>query len=245
MKLELATKEYIKANKAPDRLVDAASEAIDDLKPEWEKMLTAISAALIEDFGNEIAEDLGGVAKYRQITCPKCGGEKLDTDGDGYSCIACGEKFTPEYKWTFDPMSAAARLWIARHGAKSIKTILATNLDDVRRVILVGHDEGLGTAAIGRNIRQFYTDRSASKAMRVARTETSHAAGFGQREAARQSGVVKTHTWVTSRDDRVRDAHAAVDGETVDFKKAYSTGEMYPGEASINCRCVESYGTRK
>ena len=60
MKLELGTKQYIKANKAPDRLVDAASEAIDDLKPEWEKMLTAISAALIEDFGDEIATDLGG-----------------------------------------------------------------------------------------------------------------------------------------------------------------------------------------
>lgn len=216
MKLELATKKYIKANKAPDKLVDAASEAIDDLKPEWEKMLTAISAALIEDFGSEIAEDLGA--------------EKSDKPA--------------EAKWTFDPMSAAARLWIARHGAKSVKTILATNLGDVQRVILAGHDEGLGTAAIGRNIRQFYTDRSAYKAMRVARTETSHAAGFGQREAAKQSGVVKTHTWVTSRDDRVRDEHAAVDGETVAFDKPYSTGEMYPGEASINCRCVESYGTK-
>lgn len=216
MKLELATKQYIKTNTASARLIDAASRAIDAGKSEWEKVLTAVLAALIEDFGSEIAEDLGA--------------EKSDKP--------------TEAKWTFDPMSAAARAWIIKNGTKSIVTILATNLDDVKRVILAGADENLTTVQIGKNIRQFYVDRSAFKAMRVARTETSHAAGFGQREAARQSGVVETHTWVTSRDDRVRDEHAAVDGETKDFNKPYSTGEMYPGEESINCRCVESFGSR-
>jgi len=214
MKLELATKRY--RSKGSAQLISAASKAIEGLRSSWEKVLTAVLAALIEDFGNEIAEDLG-VEKSDKPT---------------------------EAKWVFDPMSAAARAWIVKNGTKSIVTILATNLDDVKRVILAGVDENLTTTQIARNIRQFYADRSAFKAMRVARTETSHAAGFGQREAARQSGVVKTHTWVTSRDDRVRDEHVAVDGETVDFDKPYSTGEMYPGEEAIMCRCVESYGTR-
>ena len=80
--------------------------------------------------------------------------------------------------------------------------------------------------------------------MRVARTETSHAAGWGQREAARQSGVAKKKQFITSRDDRVRDSHAAMDGETVDFDETYSDGSMYPGENDIMCRCAESYGTR-
>lgn len=213
MKLELATKHY--RSKGSAQLISAASRAIADGRPEWEKTLTAVLAALIEDFGTEIAEDLGA--------------EKSDKPS--------------ELKWVFDPMSAAARAWIVKNGTKSIVTILATNLDDVKRVILAGVDENLGTAQIARNIRQFYTDRSPFKSMRIARTETSHAAGFGQREAAKQSGVVKTHTWITSRDDRVRDEHAAVDGETVAFDKPYSTGEMYPGEDSINCRCVESFGT--
>ena len=147
-------------------------------------------------------------------------------------------------QFVFDPYSAAVRAWIVKHGAESIKTILATNLDDVKRVILAGVDEGLTTPQIGRNLRQYYIDHSPSKAMRTARTEVSHAAGFGQREAARQSGVVKTHTWVSSRDDRVRDEHVALDGETKDFNEPYSDGSMYPGENDINCRCVESYGTR-
>lgn len=229
MKLKLGTIEYASSrlnvkliiedhfrSKGAAQLISAASRAIDAGKPEWEKVMTAVLAALIEDFGSEIAEDLGA--------------EKSDKPS--------------EAKWVFDPMSAAARAWIVKHGAESITTILATNLDDVKRVILVGVDENLGTAQIGRNLRQFYIDRSPFKAMRVARTEVSHAAGYGQREAARQSGVVKTHTWVSSRDDRVRDEHQILDGETKDFNEPYSDGSMYPGENDINCRCVESYGTR-
>jgi len=152
-----------------------------------------------------------------------------------------------ETKWAFDPYSAAVRAWIIKNGAASIKTILTTNLDDVKRVILAGVDENVGTAQIGRNIRKFYTDRSPFKAMRVARTEVSHAAGYGQREAARQSGVVKTKSWLSSRDDRVRDAHIAMDTDAnhnVPFNEPYSDGSMYPGEQDIMCRCVESYGTR-
>ena len=154
-----------------------------------------------------------------------------------------------EQKWTFDPMSAAARAWIIKHGAESVKTILATNLDDVKKVIIAGTDENLGTAQIARNLRQFYTDHSPFKAMRVARTETASASGFGQREAAKQSGIVKTKKWLSSRDDRVRDSHAAIDGEEQPLDKAYSNGLMYPGDPSgpteefIMCRCVESYQT--
>ena len=202
--------------KAPNKLISAAGKAIENLAPEWEKVMTAILASLIADFGNEIADDLGS--------------EKSDKP--------------TELKWTFDVMSAAARAWIIKNGAESITTILATNLDDVKRVILAGVIENLSNPQIATNVKQFYIDRSPFKAMRVARTETSHAAGFGQREAARQSGVVETHTWITSRDDRVRDSHVAMDGEKADFDKAYSDGSMYPGELDIMCRCVEAFGTR-
>jgi len=244
--------QYIKAtsSRRSAQMIAAADEAIEALRPEWEKVLTAVSAALIEDFGEAVADDLGGTPKYRLVTCPRCEGERLKADGNGYICEACEEKFTPdEVKWTFDPMSAAARRWIVKHGAESITSILSTNLDDVKRVILAGTDEGLGTPQIGRNLRQFYADRSAYKAMRVARTEVGAAAGFGQREAAKQSGVVKKKAWISSRDGRVRDSHAAIDGEKQPLDSAYSNGLMYPGDPSghpsevIQCRCVESYLT--
>lgn len=49
--------------------------------------------------------------------------------------------------------------------------------------------------------------------------------------------------WVTMHDNRVRDSHRAIDGETVDVDKPFSNGLMYPGDGSgnpsdyINCRC--------
>ncbi len=223
--------------KAPNKLIDAAEKAIEGLRPEWEKMITALSTAIIEDFGNEVAEDLGAEKSLGKAVAYNIALSQASKDGRVKSL---------ELKWTFDPMSAIARAWIVKNGTVSIKTILATNLEDVKTVILAGVDENVGTTQIARNLRRFYTDRSPFKAMRVARTETSHAAGFGQQEAARQSGVVKTRSWISSRDDRVRDEHILMDTDenhNVPFDEPYSDGSMYPGEQDIMCRCVETYGT--
>ena len=78
--------------------------------------------------------------------------------------------------------------------------------------------------------------------MRVARTEVTKAANFGTHEAAKQSGVVKTKLWLSSRDDRVRDEHEAIDGETVKLDGTFSNGLEYPSEPM--CRCVLTFGTR-
>jgi len=215
MNLKLGASSYYRSKSAAS-LAAAAKKAIKAQQPQWEKTLTAIHLALIEDFGEEIADDLG--AK-----------------------VSMGPE---EFKWEFDPTSEAIRAWIAKNGAESITSILATDLADVKRVILAGVEENLTTSQIAKNVRQFYADNNAYKAMRVARTEVNHAAGAGQREAARQSSIVKTHSWLSSRDDRVRDEHAALDGETVAFDEPYSDGSMYPGEKDINCRCVETFGTR-
>lgn len=226
MKLELATKQYVQANrsKGSAQLISAVDKAIDSGRSKWEEMLTAISAALIEDFGNEIAEDLGAEKRFTP-----------------QGLLEDSPVEPAETKWTFDPMSVAARAWIVKNGAASVKTILATNLDDVKRIILAGVDGNLTTPQVARNLRQFYTDRSPFKAMRVARTEVTKASSFGNMEAARQSKIVKTKTWLTSRDDRVRDEHGAMDGETVKLEGTFSNGLEYPSEPM--CRCVLTFQT--
>lgn len=200
--------------KAPSKMAAAAEKAINSLQDDWEKMLTALTTTIIEDFGSETADDLGAEPKSVDL-------------------------LLIELKWEFDPTSAAARAWILKNSTESITTILATNLDDVKRVILAGIDEELGTTKIGRNLRQFYSDRSPFKAMRVARTEVTKAASFGTQEAAKQSGVVKTKMWLTSRDDRVRDEHETIDGETVKLDGMFSIGVEYPSEPM--CRCVLTF----
>jgi len=202
--------------KEPGQMLKAASSAIDKGRHSWEKVMTAVLTAIIEDFGGDIADDLGG----KSIS-----GERL------------------EDKWEFDPTTEAIRAWIIKYGADDITTILSTNLADVKKIILAGMEQNLSNTEIAGALRGFYTDRSPFKAMRVARTEVNHASGFGQRQAAKQSGVVKKKSWLSSRDDRVRDSHVAMDGETVALDKHYSDGSMYPGEQDIMCRCVESYQT--
>jgi len=139
------------------------------------------------------------------------------------------------------------RAWIAKHAAESINEILITNIEDVRRVILASTNEGLTVPQIGRRIKEFYIDRSPYKAMRTARTEVTQAAGFAQNESAKQGGVMKFHSWLSSRDDRVRDSHAMLDGEEQALNQPYSNGLMYPGDPggdpaeTIMCRCVERF----
>jgi len=214
----------IKGKETPEDIESASAGAIKESAPKWEKVISAVLVTLVEDFGNHIAGDLGAQPK-------------------GVS--------PQETKWRFDPFSMASRLWIERHGAEAIGSIQATNLADVRSIILKGKEENLLMPQIGQKIRDFYDDRSLYKAMRVARTEVSAAAGFGQREAAKQSGIVKIKRWVSSRDDRVRDSHQMMDGEERQLDEAYSNGLMYPGDPSgdpsesIQCRCTEAYYSRE
>lgn len=202
--------------KKPDNMIKAVSSAIDAGRPEWEKLMTAILTSLIEEFGSDTAEDLGGKPKSNGAT---------------------------ELKWEFNPASAAIRSWIIRNGAKDITSILETNLDDVRKIILAGVDENLTSVQIGRNLKQFYSDRSAFKAMRVARTEVTKASNFGSLESAKQSQIIKTKTWLTSRDERVRDEHIDMDGETVGLEEKFSNGLEHPGEPL--CRCVLTFQSRR
>ena len=205
--------------KAPDKLVAVAEKAINSLKADWHKMMVKLSTAIVEDFGQDTAEDFGATKQASSLS------------------------EVPELKWSFDPTDAAIRKWIEEEATKDIVTILATNLDDVKRVILAGVDENIGTTQIAKNLRQFYDDRSPFKAMRVARTEVTKASAFGSQEAAKQSGVVKTKTWLSSRDDRVRDEHEQIDGETVELDDVFSNGLEYPSEPM--CRCVLTFGTRR
>jgi HK97 family phage portal protein len=146
----------------------------------------------------------------------------------------------------FSPTTDRVKEWLRKHAAESVTSIASTNLDEVRAVIVKGAEDGLTNRQIATQLREFYEDRSVSKAMRVARTEIASAAGFGQHESAKQGGK-DTHKWLSSRDDRVRESHSDIDGEERPLGEEYSNGLLYPGDPSgepeemINCRCVEQY----
>lgn len=92
------------------------------------------------------------------------------------------------------------------------------------------------------------------RAEAIGRTEAIAALHESQQQAmeqAVQSGVVDqtavSFIWRTARDSRVRDSHAAMEGQKVKFGEKFTTGNGYhlefPGDPSapasevINCRC--------
>ena len=88
----------------------------------------------------------------------------------------------------------------------------------------------------------------------IARTETIGAVNAAQQvafESAVDAGTVKRQDikkiWQTAMDARVRDSHAAMQGEKVGIDERFSNGLLYPAEPSgdaaetINCRCVVTY----
>lgn len=86
----------------------------------------------------------------------------------------------------------------------------------------------------------------------IARTTALDANKLGQElafEQAADAGAVKpsrlVKRWVATLDDRVRDAHLAMNGIEVMYDDPWNVpGEglqMYPGEGTYNCRCASVY----
>jgi len=84
------------------------------------------------------------------------------------------------------------------------------------------------------------------RAPEIAASKVTTASTFGSFEGAKQANL-KTKTWnVNSANPR--EAHAALDGETVALDERFSNGQLWPGdpaggaENNANCRCSVTFG---
>lgn len=105
--------------------------------------------------------------------------------------------------------------------------------------------EGLSAGAIDRQVDAYRNRMLAFNAETNARTASIDAMKLGQRltwEDAANKGLVDrallVKTWRGVKDDRERESHLAMEGETVPFDSAFSNGQMIPGESEWNCRCI-------
>lgn len=144
--------------------------------------------------------------------------------------------------------------WIGREALRKAKLIASTDMDDVRRAIADGVNDGLGTAEIATSIRKV-SQLTPFRAATVARTETHAAATFGSietvRDAERDLGVVMLKSWLPTMDDRTRPEHRAMTNHpAIPLSEKFSVGgELMdrPGDPSaspanlINCRCALAY----
>lgn len=91
-------------------------------------------------------------------------------------------------------------------------------------------------------IRETY-NMSQNRAETIARTELGGVINDSRIAAYMDVGLTE-HTWITAKDERVRESHRAVDGESVKIGQPFSNGLLYPNdpqgppEEVIACRCI-------
>jgi hypothetical protein len=122
-----------------------------------------------------------------------------------------------------------------------LEVALGELAESLTQVVAAGGDIGQIRGELER-----FRSRWEGWARRVAATESTRIASEAilAGPAARRPGARKQ--WVTSHDERVRDSHREVDGETVDVGGAWTVGGWpmrYPGdpegppEEVVGCRC--------
>lgn len=89
--------------------------------------------------------------------------------------------------------------------------------------------------------------RSSTLYARTAVTGAQNAGRMERLHEAKDMGVNVKKRWMATLDNRTRDTHAELDGETIDVDEKFSNGLMYPGDPSgdpsevYNCRCTMVY----
>lgn len=123
-----------------------------------------------------------------------------------------------------------------------ITSVNGTTADNINEAIRELMDEGASPEDIGRAIRNEFNLRDKQSKL-ISRTEVGSGLNGGRQIQMIESGITREE-WLTSRDDRVRESHVAIDGEVIEVGQTFSNGCRYPqdptGDPSetIQCRCI-------
>ena len=142
----------------------------------------------------------------------------------------------------FDVTNTRAANFLKDRSVFYSKNVNATTRKALRRTLRDGLLEGETIPKLSARVREIYDIADQSRSVMIARTEVIGASNFGNWEGMKQSKVVKKKEWVTSQDDRVRDAHGEtpnMDGVVVGINEEFEAGDgstQYPD--SFNERCT-------
>jgi len=133
--------------------------------------------------------------------------------------------------------------YVEKEAAFLIRSVTDTTRDIVRLELTTALEAGDGPAVIARRIRDV-AGFGQERARLIARTETTRTLNGAPMEALQDYGARTggryVKSWLATLDDRVRDEHEGMHGETVPVDGAFSNGETHP--SSPNCRCGLTYG---
>jgi SPP1 gp7 family putative phage head morphogenesis protein len=175
-----------------------------------------------------ITHDEREIAKFAEFTLPRIT-EMVKINGSAaYAELGVSG--------SFDVSNPEVIKWIKKRAGELIKSIGDTTLEKLKKTLAEGVAAGEKIPSLASRVSSVYDGAKGYRSELIARTETIKASNSGAYQAYKQSGVVEKKQWLATMDDRVRDEHAAMNGEIVGLNEAFSNGEMFPGEP--NCRCT-------
>jgi HK97 family phage portal protein len=136
-----------------------------------------------------------------------------------------------------------------RNRAERLATLVGeTTGREITAAVLAGEQAGMGVAEIARLIdATVFGGMAETRSVLIARTETVGALNEGAFDTAAANDFLKYKTWLSQGDDRVREDHALLDGETIAMADDWPIGVRYPGdpmgapEQVIQCRCFMTF----
>ena len=128
------------------------------------------------------------------------------------------------------------------HAAQAV----GTTKDVLQNLIGNAIEQGQGTEALGRAIREEFDGMARVRGLRIARTEMTDTINEATQAALHAEGA-QAQEWSTVIDGRERDTHHEANGQIVGINELFKVGgdsARYPGddnlppESRINCRCT-------
>jgi hypothetical protein len=203
----------------------AVDTAITKNGAKLKKLLAAIDTTVINDFGTATFNQLKNDAAMMEL--------KAEEDA-------------------FTVFDLAVQQWILENAANKVVLVTDTTKAMIRQIILEGEAAGESVAEVGKKIDALYLAQIIpNRSVVIARTEIISASNAGNRMAALQTGLKLEKEWISTRDDRTREAHEDMDGKRAEMNKPYKNGLMFPGDPKgqakdvIQCRCTEGYAVKK
>lgn len=125
-----------------------------------------------------------------------------------------------------------------------------TTTNDILKTIERGMNESKTLDEIAKDIITYFGEYAPGRAKTIARTETLLAVSMGQKAAEEDASSLipgMKKQWISAGDERVRDSHENLDGQTIEVGKSWKTmnganlefprDPRGPANEIINCRC--------
>lgn len=130
----------------------------------------------------------------------------------------------------FDAGNVLVTSFLTDQGGTYIRSVNEETRKKITQSLALGVDAGEGTDDLAKRVRNVYREATGSRAEMIARTETIRANSFATEEAYKQSRVVEAKEWFTSKDERVCEWCAPLDGKIVKLGEDYfNKGDEFIG----------------